>query len=114
MTRICVMRSHKPTIIYMGDLILGVNTLYRVLCFFKLFPMVGKGLKYAIHSYGLMEVSMTDIQVYRSLVGKGLIPGVNALMLVIKYCTFIPSFPKPGNEVIPRFRSLGTWQRGHS
>ncbi len=28
----------------MGDLILGVNTLYRLFCFFKLFPMVGKGL----------------------------------------------------------------------
>ncbi len=27
-----------------GGLILGVNTLYRLLCFFKLFPMVGKGL----------------------------------------------------------------------
>ncbi len=27
----------------MGGLILGVNTLYRVICFFKLFPMVGKG-----------------------------------------------------------------------
>ncbi len=23
---------------------LGVNTLYRLFCFFKLFPMVGKGL----------------------------------------------------------------------
>ncbi len=28
----------------MGGLILGVNTLLRLLCFFKLFPMVGKGL----------------------------------------------------------------------
>ncbi len=28
----------------MGDLILGVNTLYRLFCFFKLFPTVGKGL----------------------------------------------------------------------
>ena len=30
---------------YMGVLILGVNTLYRLFCFFKLFLMVGKGLK---------------------------------------------------------------------
>ena len=44
MTYICVMSSHKPIIIYMGVLILGVNTLYRVFCFFKLFLMVGKGL----------------------------------------------------------------------
>ncbi len=44
MTHICVMSSHKPIRIYMGGLILGVNTLYRLFCFFKLFPMVDKGL----------------------------------------------------------------------
>ncbi len=44
MTHICVMTSHKPIIIYMEGLILGVNTLYRLFCFFKLFPMVSKGL----------------------------------------------------------------------
>ncbi len=44
MTHIYVMSSHKPIKIYMGGLILGVNTLYRLFCFFKLFPMVGKGL----------------------------------------------------------------------
>ncbi len=38
------MSSHKPIKIYMGGLILGVNTLYRLFCFFKLFPMVGKEL----------------------------------------------------------------------
>ncbi len=42
MTHICVMSSHKN--LY-GGLIPGVNTLYRLFCFFKLFPMVGKGLK---------------------------------------------------------------------
>ncbi len=36
--------SHKPIRIYMGGLILGVNTLYKLFSFFKLFPMVGKGL----------------------------------------------------------------------
>ncbi len=45
MTHICVLRSHKPIRIYMGGLILGVNTLYMLFCFFKLFPMVGKGLR---------------------------------------------------------------------
>ncbi len=45
MTRICVRSSHKPIRIYMGGLILGVNALYRLSFFFKLFPMVGKGLK---------------------------------------------------------------------
>ncbi len=41
----CAMISHKPIMIHMGGLVLGVNTLYRLFCFFKLFPMVGKGLK---------------------------------------------------------------------
>ena len=44
MTYICVMSSINPYE-YMGVLILGVNTLYRLFCFFKLFLMVGKGLK---------------------------------------------------------------------
>ncbi len=44
MMHMCVMSSHKPIRIYMGGLILGVNTLYRLFCSFKLFPMVGKGL----------------------------------------------------------------------
>ncbi len=30
MTHICVMSSHKPIRIYMGGLILGINTLYRL------------------------------------------------------------------------------------
>ncbi len=46
MTHICVMSSHKPIRIYMGGSILGVNTLYRLFCFFKLFSLVGKGLKH--------------------------------------------------------------------
>ncbi len=45
MTHICVISSHKPIIIYMGGLILGANTLYRLFCFFELLPMVGKGLR---------------------------------------------------------------------
>ncbi len=36
--------SHNGIRIYMGGLIPGVNTLYRLFCFFKLFAMVGKGL----------------------------------------------------------------------
>ncbi len=44
MTQICVMSSHKHIIIYMRGLILRINTLYRLFCFFKLLPMVGKGL----------------------------------------------------------------------
>ncbi len=44
MMQVCFMSSRKPIRIYMGGLILGVNTLYRLFSFFKLFPMVGKGL----------------------------------------------------------------------
>ncbi len=44
MTHMCVMSSHKPIRKYMGGLIIGVNTVYRLFCFFKLIPMVGKGL----------------------------------------------------------------------
>ncbi len=48
MTHICVMSSHKPIRIYMGGLILGVNT--RLFCFFKLFLMVGKGLTATVYN----------------------------------------------------------------
>ncbi len=41
------MSSHKAIRIYMGGLILGVNTLYRLFCFG---PMVGKGLNQLQHS----------------------------------------------------------------
>ncbi len=56
------MSSDKPIIIiYMGGLILGVNTLYRLFCFFKPFPMVGKGLK------GHCLAKCTSIVVTRSV-----------------------------------------------
>ncbi len=47
------MSSHTPIRIYTGDLILGVNTLYRLLCFFKLLHniMVGKGLNSAVDRF---------------------------------------------------------------
>ncbi len=56
MTHICVMSSHKPIRIYMGGLILCVNTSYRLFCFFKLFPMVGKGLRVIAGAYELSKV----------------------------------------------------------
>ena len=37
--------SHKPIRIYIGGLILGVNTLYMLFCFFKLFAVVGNELR---------------------------------------------------------------------
>ncbi len=62
------MSSHKPIIIYMGGLILGINTLYRLFCFFKLFPMVGKGLALKIQVMGAQRVKETigyhNIEVY--------------------------------------------------
>ena len=36
--------THKAIRIYIGDLILGVNTLYMFFCFFKLFAVVGNEL----------------------------------------------------------------------
>ncbi len=60
MTHICVMSSHKPIRIYMGGLILGVNTLYRLFCFFKLFPMVDKGLKLGSHYVAFIAVPLTQ------------------------------------------------------
>ncbi len=60
--RICVMSSHKPIRIYMGGLILaiGINTLYKLLCFFNLFPMVGKGLK-PLHSHPLQKCAHVQL-----------------------------------------------------
>jgi len=37
--------AHKLIRIYMGGLILGINTLYILSCFLKQFALVGKGLK---------------------------------------------------------------------
>ncbi len=42
-----------------GGLILGVNTLYRLFCFFKLFPMVGKGL--IVYMYICIQLHMIII-----------------------------------------------------
>ena len=36
--------AHKLIRIYMGSLIVGVNTLYTLSCFLKQFALVGKGL----------------------------------------------------------------------
>ncbi len=38
----------------MGVLILGVNTLYGLFFFFKLFPMVGKGLSSVFSFFALL------------------------------------------------------------
>ena len=37
--------THKAIRIYMGGLILGVNTLYMLFCFFKLLAVVGNELR---------------------------------------------------------------------
>ncbi len=44
MTPYGVMNSQKPIRLHMGGLILGVNILNRLVCFFKLFPMGCKEL----------------------------------------------------------------------
>ena len=50
-----------------GGLILGVNTLYRLFCLFKLFLMVGKGLKLTqltgqYDNYSFLTVGMHETQ----------------------------------------------------
>ena len=41
----------------MGGLILGINTLYRLFCFFKLFLMIGKGLT-EVQRYHILDTGM--------------------------------------------------------
>ncbi len=54
----------------MGGLILGVNTLYRVFCFFKLFTLDGKGLSDLIHPLSSSDEENTfTILVLKTLVG---------------------------------------------
>ncbi len=65
------MISHKPVIIYMGGLILGVNTLYRLFCFFELFPMVGKGLNESSPEISSKTMSNLSASVVSLLVGEG-------------------------------------------
>jgi len=50
--------AHKLVRIYMGGLILGVNTLYMLSCFLKQFALVGKGL--ILHS-GNSRVEYTTV-----------------------------------------------------
>jgi len=47
--------AHKLIRIYMGGLILGVNTLYMLSCFLKQFALVGKGLIEDDHEYILLS-----------------------------------------------------------
>ncbi len=60
MTHICVMSSHKPIRIYMGVLILGINTLYTLFCFFNLFPMVDKGLRSIVYIMDIWGAPLTN------------------------------------------------------
>jgi len=43
--------AHKLVRIYMGSLIVGVNTLYTLSCFLKQFALVGKGLRMKVEHY---------------------------------------------------------------
>ncbi len=77
MTHICVMSSHKN--LY-GGLILGVNTLCMLFCFFKLFTMVGKGLiKERSHWFHALRILLTvSVQA-----------AINAADLTVGDCTVI-------------------------
>ena len=86
MTHICVMSSHKPIRIYMGVLILGVNTLYRLFCFFKLFLMVGKGLKAAVDSYLTVEDHDAVVKVVVLHCGGGVQQGKGTVRSAVERC----------------------------
>ena len=51
--------THKAIRIYIGGLILGVNTLYMLFCFFKLLAVVGNEL---IYQYNV-NISVDSLQV---------------------------------------------------
>ncbi len=90
MTHICIMNSHKPIRICMEGLILGVNTLYRLFCFFQLFPMVGKGL---------IELAMTK----QTLLESNLICGtctISCLHSAWLECTLLDLLAHKSNNVL--------------
>jgi len=49
--------AHKLIRIYMGGLILGVNTLYTLSCFLKQFALVDKGLMFCIQTHAGVDIS---------------------------------------------------------
>ena len=50
--------AHKLIRIYMGGLILGVNTLYMLSCFLRQFALVGKGLM-GVHAHKMVFINHT-------------------------------------------------------
>ena len=70
--------THKPIRIYIGGLILGVNTLYMLYCFFELFAVVGNelttclsfkrlaGLVYCIFLFRMVSSGTTILKPYMS------------------------------------------------
>ena len=50
---------HKPIRIYIGGLILGVNTWYMFFCFFKLFAVVGNDMHIVCMIFSLTGVYLT-------------------------------------------------------
>ena len=55
--------AHKLIRIYMGGLILGVNTLYMLSCFLKQFSLVGNGL-ITIHNNNVAVLSGLLLSVF--------------------------------------------------
>ena len=78
--------THKAIRIYIGGLILGVNTLYMLFCFFKLLAVVGS-------SQMSPEDTHKAIRIY---IG-GLILGVNTLYML--FC-FFKLLAVVGNELM--------------
>ncbi len=86
MIHICVMSSHKPIRIYMGGLILGGNTLYRLFCVFKLFPMVGKGIYSKNNNCGASFHSFSNINVLLQCLGVLIKKGCRSVAIQMSRC----------------------------
>ena len=60
--------THKPIRIYIGGLILGINTLYMLFYFFKLLAVVGNELKVHVDSLNVCRVEASVIVAWKSTV----------------------------------------------
>ncbi len=83
----------------MEGLILGINTLYRLFCFFKLFPMVSKGLIAGRNNIGISI-----------LAGLGRVRGVREVASAIPSFHSMFSSPLIVVDLVPKARCVGDCQ----
>ncbi len=83
--------THKLMGFYMEASILGVNTMYMLFCFFRLFPIGCIGLKLVLHVCLVKDLSLTQMYLYTPSVIRGLTCntfhetyGVNLTLIVLQ------------------------------